>query len=220
MNDPVIRRLAAANPFPAATALKDAPMRGLARRRVLAAALAATAISVPAAAFAGDIGGLFGFSTRGAPVATGDTPFAQVTALNAALDDLGFPATMELLARREGVSFYGARRSDGRFCFAVDSGARQAVGCDNGSPSGAAFPSVQRPIIDFSRFSGGARLVGFAADGVASVALIDASGATIASAPVVDNVYAEVNVPADGAGVEALDSQGTVVYRRSFDQAP
>ena len=221
MNDPVITRLAAANPFPAPTAPTPARTPGRPRRRVLAAALAATAIGVPAAAFANDIGGLLGFSTQGQPFAAGDTPFARVTALNAALHDLGFPSTMELIARREGVSFYAARRSDGTFCFAVDSGGtRQGVGCDNGSPAGAAFPSPQRPIIDLSRFSGGRRLVGFAADGVASVALIDASGATIASAPVVDNVYADLSPPAGAAGVTALDANGTVVYRRTFDEAP
>ena len=221
MKDPVITRLAAANPYPAPTAspASDAPRRST-PRLVLAAAVAATVISVPLSAFAGDISDLFGFSTQGHPVAMSDTPFANVTALNAALQELGFPSTMQLLHRREGISFYGARRSDGTFCFAVDSGAGQAVGCDNGSPSGAAFPSAERPIIDFSRFSAGARLVGFAADGVASVALVDASGARIASAPVVDNVYADVDPPAGAVGVEALDPRGTVVYRRTFDHAP
>ena len=219
MNDPVITRLAAVNPFPGPTAA-DPPTRGRTRHAVLVAVVAAFAIAVPAVAFADDVASLFGFSTQGEPVATSDTPFAQVTALNAALQELGFPATMQLLARRDGVSFYGARRSDGTFCFAVESSARRGVGCDNGSPSGAAFPSAERPIIDFSRFSDGARLVGFAADGVATVALVDASGATIATAPVSDNVYANVNPPAGAAGVVALDAEATVVYRRSFDEAP
>ena len=220
MKDPLITRLAAANPYPAVSAsTANAPRRST-PRVVLAAAVAATAISVPLAAFAGDLSGLFRFSTQGQPVATSETSFARVTALNAALQELAFPPTMQLLDEREGVSFYGARRRDGRFCFAVESGAGRAVGCDNGSPSGAAFPSAQRPIIDFSRFSGGARLVGFAADGVAEVALFDASGVRIASAPVVDNVYADVNPPAGAAGVEALDAHGAVIYRRSFDHAP
>jgi hypothetical protein len=182
--------------------------------------LGAIAIGVPAAALADDVAGLFAFSTEGHPVATSDTPFAQVSGLNAALQELAFPSTMQLLDRRDGVSFYGARRNDGTFCFAVDSGAGQGVGCDNGTRSGVAFPSPQRPILDFSRFSGGARLVGFAADGVASVALTDASGTTIASAPVIANVYADVNPPAGAAGVVALDANGSVVYRRSFSQAP
>jgi hypothetical protein len=221
MKDPVITRLAAANPYPAPTAspAANAPRR-FTPRVVLGAAVAAIAISVPLAAFASDISGLFDVSTQGQPVATSDTSFARVTALNAALRELDFPSTMQLLDEREGVSFYGARRRDGRFCFAVESGAGKAVGCDNGSPSGAVFPSAQRPIIDFSRFSDGARLVGFAADGVASVALFDASGMRIASAPVVNNVYADVNPPAGAAGVEALDAHGAVIYRRSFDHAP
>lgn len=221
MKDPVITRLAAANPYPAPTAspVANAPQRST-PRLVLAAAVAATAISLPLAAFAGDISGLFGFSTQGQPVATSDTSFARVTALNAALQELAFPSTLQLIEERAGVSFYSARRGDGTFCFAVESGAGRAVGCDDGSPSGAVFPSAQRPIIDFSRFSGGARLQGFAADGVASVALFDAAGARIASAPVVDNVYVDVNPPTGAAGVEALDAYGAVIYRRSFDHAP
>jgi hypothetical protein len=35
-----------------------------------------------------------------------------------------------------------------------------------------------------------------------------------------DNVYADANPPAGGAAIEALDANGTVVYERSFDQAP
>jgi hypothetical protein len=42
----------------------------------------------------------------------------------------------------------------------------------------------------------------------------------IASAPVRDNVYVEANPPAGGAAVEALDGNGTVIYKRTFDEAP
>ena len=35
-----------------------------------------------------------------------------------------------------------------------------------------------------------------------------------------NNVYADAEPPAGAVAVEAVDSQGTVVYRRSFDQAP
>jgi hypothetical protein len=220
-DDTVIGRLAAANPIPPPVRLTASPTRLFsARRHLLAAALVAAAISLPAVAFADDIGGLLGFSTQGQPVATSDTSFTQVTRLHDALRELGFPSTLQLLDERDGISFYAARRADGTFCFAVDSTAGKGVGCDLGSPSGAVFPSPQRPIVDFSRFSHGARLAGFAADGIASVALVDASGATIASAPVVNNVYAVANPPAGAAGVEARDTHGTVVYGRSFEQAP
>jgi hypothetical protein len=97
------------------------------------------------------------------------------------------------------------------------------VACDLGNPSlpgTPAFPSPERPILDFSHFSKGARLAGFAADGISTVNLLDTAGNVIASAPVSDNVYADANPPAGGAAVEALDSNGTVVYKRSFDEQP
>jgi hypothetical protein len=220
--DPVIARLAAANPFPQ-SARPSAPLHSR-RRAVLATALA-TAVAVPAIAFATDVGGLFGFSTHGRPVATSDTPFSTASSLDEAMTELGFPSTLQLIASRDGVDFYAARRADGHMCFAVDAApgaaAHKGVGCDLGNPStGASFPSTGRPIVDFSRFSGGQHLFGFAADGVSTVNLLDGTGDVIASAPVVDNVYVNVDAPAGGSAVEALDGTGTVVYERSFGEAP
>jgi len=224
--DPVIARLAAANPFPPAAPRAAAP-RPRVRRRALIAAVAALLVAVPAVAFGTDVGGLFGFSTDGQPVATGDTPFSRDSGLEQAMTDLGFPSTLQLIATRDGIAFYAARRADGHFCFAVDAepGAadHKGVGCDLGNPSlpgEPAFPSPARPIIDFSQFSGGRHLAGFAADAVASVDLLDAAGNVIASAPVSDNVYAVAAPPAGGAAVQALDAQGTVVYERTFGEAP
>jgi hypothetical protein len=219
MNDAVLTRLAAANPVGVVSPpTPTIDRRGKQRRRALVLALAAAAIAAPAVAFADDIGALFGFTTEGQPVATSATPFAQVSALNDALQELAVPPTLRLLAQRGGIGFYAARRPDGVVCFAVDSERGKAVGCDFGSPTGARFPSAQRPIIDFSRIGG--RLAGFAADGVASVALVDAAAATIATAPVIDNVYANADVAPGGVGVQALDAQGTVVYRHAFGEAP
>ena len=215
-NNPAIARLAAANPFPVPPATASPRLRRRPRRRLLAAAIAAAVASVPAVAFADDIGGLLGFSTHGQPVATGDTALSQVSGLGDAMQELGFPSTLRLLDERDGIRFYAARRTDGRFCFAIERRAGKAVGCVLGGPS---FPSPERPILDFSRFSGGARLIGFAADGVANVSLLDGSGRVIASAPVVNNVYAEADPPAGAVVVVAVDTHGTVVYRRSFDQA-
>jgi hypothetical protein len=216
--DPVIARLAASNPFPAPPATASTRLRLRPRRRLLAAAIAAALASVPAGAFADDIGGLLGFSTQGQPVATRDTALSQVSGLKDAMQELGFPSTLRLLDRREGIGFYAARRASGNFCFAIERRTGEAgVGCVLGGPS---FPSPERPILDFSRFSHGARLIGFAADGVANVYLLDDSGRVIASAPVVNNVYANADPPAGAVAVEAVDSHGTVVYRRSFDQAP
>jgi hypothetical protein len=225
--DPVIARLAAANPYPSAAAPAAASISFRPRRRALLATLAAAVIAVPAVAFAEDIGGLLGFSTQGQPVATGDTPFSRVSGLNEAMSELGFPPTLQLIATRDGISFYAARRADGHVCVGIDAapgtGAHQGVGCDLGDPSlpgTPAFPSSERPIIDFSRFSGGARLMGFAADGVASVDLLDAAGNVLDSAPVVDNVYVDASPPTGGVAVEALDGSGAVIVTRSFDEAP
>jgi hypothetical protein len=220
--DPLIARLAAADPCPATPPPAARPGRG---RRTLLAAVAAAVAAVPAVGLAGGVGGLFGFSTQGRPVATGDTPFSQVSGLDEAMAELGFPSTLQLIASRDGIDFYAARRADGHVCVAVDAApgaaAHKGVGCDLGNPSlpgEPAFPSPERPIFDFSRFGG--HLAGFAADGVSTVELLDAGGNVIASAPVIDNVYAEADPPAGGAAVEALDAEGTVVYERSFDQTP
>jgi hypothetical protein len=224
--DPVIARLAAANPFPATASPVGATLRFRPRGRALLAVVAA-AVAVPAIAFAGDIGGLFGFSTQGQPVATNETPFSQASGLKEAMSELGFPSTLQLIASRDGISFYAARRADGHVCVAIDlapgAADHKAVACDLGNPSlpgTPAFPSPERPILDFSRFSNGARLAGFAADGISTVNLLDTAGNVIASAPVSDNVYADANPPAGGAAVEALDSDGTVIYKRSFDEQP
>jgi hypothetical protein len=189
--------------------------------------LAAVLVAAPAVAFAGDIAGLFGFSTQGQPVATSETPFSKASGLNRAMAELGFPATLQLIATREGISFYAARRADGHVCVAIDTAPaaadHKAVGCDLGNPSypgNPAFPSPERPIIDFSRFSDAAPLAGFAADGISTVNLLDQAGNVIASAPVSDNVYADANPPAGGAAVEALDSHDDVIYERAFDEAP
>ena len=50
--------------------------------------------------------------------------------------------------------------------------------------------------------------------------MIDASGATIATAPVIANVYAASNTEPDAVGVKALDAQGASVYTRLFHEAP
>jgi hypothetical protein len=215
-DDQLIARLAAANPAPTGTEVRAPRPLRFPRRSALAAAIAAAAIGLPAVAFADEIGALFGFATEGVPEPTSSSAFAEDSSLNQAMRQLDFPSRLHLLTERDGVRFYAARRANGVFCFAIDLDGRKAVGC-NTTP---AFPSPQRPIVDFSRFSKGSRIVGFAADGVSAVGLVDASGATIATAPVIDNVYAATNRQPGAVGVEALDGRGEVVYARSFHEAP
>jgi len=216
-DDQLLARLAAANPVPTgAPAHAPAPVLLHPRRALLVAAVA-LAVCAPAAAFADDIGRLFGFSNGGTAVPTSSVSLLQDTKLREAMEELGYPSTLQLLGEREGISFYIAQRPDGSPCFAVDSDAGKGVGCVLGGPP---FPSPDRPIVDFSSFSHGARLAGFAADGVARVELVGETGAAIASAAVVDNIYADADVPPGAVAVRALDTQGNILYQRSFGEAP
>jgi hypothetical protein len=76
------------------------------------------------------------------------------------------------------------------------------------------FPSPQKPIFFFPPAS--VHLVGFAADGVASVAAVDADGAVLETVPVSDNIFAGPAVPDDATAVEALDSSGNVIATESL----
>jgi hypothetical protein len=171
-------------------------------------------IGAPAAAFAGDIGSLLGFSNQGTPVAT--STLSRDTNLLDAMRQLGFPSTLELLGTRDGISFYAAQRPHG-YCLAVVESATPAraqrpasdVGCESDS---AAFPSARNPV---SVFPVGGRIAGFAADGVASVALVDDTGATLASANVSQNLFVGGAMPMGPVTVIALDAKGNVLARVS-----
>jgi hypothetical protein len=95
------------------------------------------------------------------------------------------------------------------------------IGCESTPP----FPSVGRPLLDLSlvdieRGSSEAhavRLEGVAADRVARVGAVDTSGAVVAEAAVVGNVYKFDPVPAEAlSGLVAIDATGRVVYRLSW----
>ena len=206
MNNDVIARLAAANPLPTAGLLRlPEPAVIRARRIALVVALAA-AVAVPAVAFAGRLGDLLGLSNEGTPVATSSLDLSRDTGLNEAMQQLGFPATMHLLGTQSGVGFYAARRTDGDYCFAIESAVAKGVGCDlNGT-----FPSAARPVMVFPPLI---QFAGFAADGVANVAGIDASGNTVVSAPVSRNLFAStVAGPFPSVvAIEALDTNGKVL---------
>ncbi len=122
------------------------------------------------------------------------------------MQELGFPSTLHLLGNRDGISFYAARNPDGHFCFAIGSDAGKSVGCTDAG----GFPSAQEPVVVFP---GSGRLAGVAADGVASVLLLDAAGSTLASAQASDNLFVGSQTPAGYATIEALDAQGYVISR-------
>jgi hypothetical protein len=84
-----------------------------------------------------------------------------------------------------------------------------------------AFPSSQRPILDMSPtvgLPGAAKLLtlsGFAADGVAHVALTEASGA-VHDMPVEDNTYFDQTEVSDPTSLVAYDRNGREVYRQDY----
>jgi hypothetical protein len=206
MNNDVIARLAAANPRPTATPVRrPEPLVVPARRAALVLALTA-AVALPAVAFADKLGGLLGLSNQGTPVATSSLDLAKDSGLDQAMQQLAFPSRLRLLGTVNGVSFYAARRDDGDYCFAIESSAAKGVGCDlNGT-----FPSASRPVMTFPPLI---QFAGFAADGVATVAGVDASGKTVVSAPVTGNLFAATTpgpFPSVVA-IEALDAQGNVL---------
>lgn len=206
MNNDVIERLASANPLPTAAPLQHPePLVVPTRRIVLALALVA-AVALPAAAFAGKLGDLLGLSNEGTTVATNSLDLSKDTGLDEAMQQLAFPSAMHLLGTRNGVSFYAARRADGHYCFAIESTVARGVGCDlNGT-----FPSPARPVMVFPPLI---QFAGYAADGVATVAGIDASDNTVITAPVSQNLFA-LTTPGPFSSVvaiEALDTHGDVL---------
>jgi hypothetical protein len=91
------------------------------------------------------------------------------------------------------------------------------IACRGAAPY---FPSADMPILDVSIVSveDGAprflRVAGLAADGVAGIAILDASGQQVQTIPVVSNVYAtDTVVPRAGIRIAALDAQGAVIAR-------
>lgn len=128
------------------------------------------------------------------------------------------------LALRDGRAFYRLARRDGSVCYSVNATrVEDRIGGTMCPHTASAFPSPARPILDFSLFEatshvrGDTRVVngqGFAADGVASVALLDETGQMIARAPTSNNVYT-LDVP-DGdvaTAVAAYDEHGAEVAR-------
>jgi hypothetical protein len=91
------------------------------------------------------------------------------------------------------------------------------IKCRNAAPY---FPSRQMPLFDFSMVGmdrGDAamhyiRVEGVAADGVASVGLLDQNGETVERLPVQGNVYGAASLPTrSGVRLVALDASGNVL---------
>lgn len=198
------------------------------RRRLAAAVVVAVALAVPALAFSGDLGSLFGFSNQGTPV-----PQADLSQVSAALALTGAtPGSVVRLASRDGWTFLAAKTPGGDVCYFDESAAQSQSngipnvagggGCKNAAGKGD-FPSPALPVFNMSHYFGGrsdmsiVTLAGVAADGVASVQVLALSDCrAVATAPVVDNVYVADNLPTvPEAQIVARDASGDVVWHQA-----
>ena len=209
MSTDVIARLAAANPFPHET---RRPARS--RRRLVVALVAAAAVAAPAAAFAGKLGDLLGITNEGTAVSTSSVLPGQ-DALDQAMQELQVGGTMQFLGTLDGVSFYATRNADGHLCIAIDHVNEQyekGFGCDLNDD----FPSAGMRVLAFPAPT---QLQGIAADGVATVEALDASGDVLDSTPVSNNLFvSERQLPAGATtAIRALDVEGNVL---STQQVP
>src|SRR5207244_3245614 len=126
---------------------------------------------------------------------------------------------IKLIAQREGLRFYVIERTDGTRCYGLGLAGSGTLFGQVSCP-GPTFPSHSKPILDLSTWqtqpSTGqhiGRLVGFAADGIAAVALASPDGTVHDRTVVEDNVYLrEEPTAAPTAAVVALDRDGHPVY--------
>jgi hypothetical protein len=128
------------------------------------------------------------------------------------------------LAVRNGRSFYRLVRADGGVCYAVNSTSMaDQIGNTSCLTVQGSFPSPNQPVLDLSVFEstshvpGDTHLVaaqGFAADGVATVALLDESGRSVAHTRADKNVYA-LDVPEKRVAttIVAYDRERAEVFR-------
>ena len=190
---------------------------------ILATVAAGLAVAVPLALLLGGTatgstpGGRFAeISNGGQAVAPGPNQQRELQIVGA--------INARRLALRDGRTFYRLARRDGTVCYSVNTtSVEDRIGGAMCPLTATAFPSAARPILDFSLFEatshvrGNMYLVdgqGFAADGVASVALLDESGRRIARAPATGNVYA-LDVPPGQVAttIAAYADDGTEVAR-------
>jgi hypothetical protein len=207
MRNDVIARLAAANPVPTGAPLRTPPR--VSRRVALAGALAVV-VAVPAVAFAGRLADVLGISNEGTSVPV-TSVLPNESQLDEALQELKVGSTMQLLGTLNGVRFYAARTVEGRLCLAIDQTPYpKGVLCDSEVPG---FPSPEDQALTFPR-----RLLGIAADGVATVEFVDAAGAVLDSTPVTNNLFAsDTRLDAGRAAYfETLDANGNVTSKRAL----
>lgn len=136
------------------------------------------------------------------------------------VDFLGVTQTT-LLGTQGGDSFYRLDRFTGPACYALGPASVAVTVGIVVCPSPSTFPSASEPVLDLSVWGmnkGDAaihlmKLDGVAADGVRSIRLSDAAGKTVASVPVVGNVFSATVSSTAAVHEDGLDSTGAVVSR-------
>ena len=131
------------------------------------------------------------------------------------------------VAEEDGITFYAAKSADGHFCVGIGFAVTPSI---DALTCGAAIDDLMRgnlAVEDFSSIdaSGGTtavtRLAGFANAPAVKVAVLDGSGQTLYSTPVVDGLYAATSLPQQPANaIVGLDASGNVVYRRPLISPP
>jgi hypothetical protein len=163
-------------------------------------------------------------------ISNAGTPVANVSAHDAdTLTSSGAKASLSLLAERGGTAFYSAPADTGAVCYGSGSattGHLAVLECPHAADTASFdFPSKDRPILDMSasvfnadtRTTSVVELSGFAADGVASVGIIDENG-VVHSAKVIDNVY-QFDLPRVATkALIAIDSNGNEIFRQTPGQ--
>jgi hypothetical protein len=213
MKTTLIARLAAANPVPADTPGQS--MRSRPARRGAIAVILAAAVALPAVAFAGQLGNLLGISNQGTQVATGSVLQGD-SRLDEALQSMNVGATMQSLGTLGGMAFYATRNAKGDFCLAFenvsDTTPGKGVLCDLNEDN---FPSSDVKAISFPH-----TLLGVAADGVATVALVDANGNVLDSTPVVNNLFiSDAGIGTggfDASYLETFDASGNLLSKQAL----
>jgi hypothetical protein len=143
-----------------------------------------------------------------------------------ALRDAGAEETVSLAGERAGTRFYIAAGRNGGRCYMK--GRVTSLGDEPSliaclDDTTANFPSPQQPVLDLSSYRGEPApsttqyvrwIGGFAADAVASVALLTANGDTI-SVPVENDIYASSRVPDEAiVKIIAVNTNGETVWSR------
>lgn len=195
------------------------------RRRALIPILAA----VVAGALIGSLSTAYALSEPGAPSASPESLAAVSTAgtpVTLTRQGEGLPSTGKAfhMATRGSTAYLRMPLADGQTCFFTGRAARRgafALG------SGSCWnPAPRFPILDLSPIQASGpggfqvmRVEGFAADGVATIALEDLEGRTIAEAAVRDNVYKLTAYPPGGvSALVARDTGGHELQRVRYSR--